>query len=579
VRVFARGMAALLSCALLPPLGADALGAGEGDAASPSLSEAGAELVEQGRLVAAPRYHVVAEVAPREGHVEGTLRVTLPAPAEPLRFRVFAGMPGLDTGVEISDVTVAGDPVTPTLEDALLTVPFEGDPRGRVEVRMRFEYRLPKVEPAGDVLPGLGDNLDPAAIGMLARHDGGATLGHWIPTWLPAGRTDPAPSGFGDIGNFPSAVYRAEITVPHGFRVVSGGVSVDRRQHDGRTTFVEEGVGLRDLAVFVGRKLEHRELDASGVTARVTARRGQRDDLAGVGDEAVAALSGLSQAYVPYPWAELDVVSVPLGASVGGTEWPGMVWIQTDIFGGGLGVGDLADLDDLFGDLDDAPGDLDEVLGDLGIDDLDELRLPGLEGLDSLREFVVAHEVGHEWWHALVGNDAIASPVVDEPLAQFSACLHFEARRPDDAQNVCSFHTDGQYQTMRAFGEPDVPADQPSDAFASSLQYAGVVYGKAPGFYRALGDLIGDEVVLAGLRAHLIAHAFGTSGPDELLASLVAAAPERGAEIEALWARWMDEAHGDEDIGAGDLLGGLGGVDPEALQQILGGILSGTGGR
>jgi hypothetical protein len=30
-------------------------------------------------------------------------------------------------------------------------------------------------------------------------------------------------------------------------------------------------------------------------------------------------------------------------------------------------------------------------------------------------------EVGHQWRHALVGNDSIRAPVVDEPLAQFWA--------------------------------------------------------------------------------------------------------------------------------------------------------------
>ena len=120
-----------------------------------------------------------------------------------------------------------------------------------------------------------------------------------------------------------------------------------------------------------------------------------------------------------------------------------------------------------------------------------------------------------------------------------------------------------QYQTMRALGEADTPADQPTDAFTSSLQYGGVVYGKAPGLYGALGELLGADAVLAGLRAFVTANAFGVAGSDDLRAALSSTAPDRAAEVDALWQRWIEEAHGDEDIGPGAVPG----LDPEQLER------------
>jgi hypothetical protein len=71
--------------------------------------------------------------------------------------------------------------------------------------------------------------------------------------------------------------------------------------------------------------------------------------------------------------------------------------------------------------------------------------------------------------------------------------------------------------------------------------------------------------VVSGLRAFVAAHVFGVAGSDELRAALAGAASERAAEIDALWQRWIEEAHGDEDLGTGSLPGGL---DPGQLEGL-----------
>ena len=258
-------------------------------------------------------------------------------------------------------------------------------------------------------------------------------------------------------------------------------------------------------------------------------------------------------------------------------EGPGAVWSSQSFFAGGVpGLGGLGGLEGLEG-LEDLLGELGggEGLGGLG-------GLLDLEALGSLRAFVVAHEVGHEWWHALVGNDSIAAPVVDEPLAQFSACLTFRVRAPEDASSACEFNTVTQYRTLRAMGEPDARADQATTDFASSRQYGAVVYGKAPKLFERLRSLLGEETTLAALRRYAEANAFAMATPGALREALVAAAPSRTAEIEGLWRRWMEEPHGDEDLGAdagglGDL-GGPGSGGPERLSDVLDKLLEGVGG-
>ena len=58
------------------------------------------------------------------------------------------------------------------------------------------------------------------------------------------------------------------------------------------------------------------------------------------------------------------------------------------------------------------------------------------------------------------------------------------------------------------------------------------------------------------------------AGPGDLKAIVIAKSPAKRAQINALYTRWIDEAHGQEDIKGGM----LGGMD---LGELLGGALGG----
>jgi hypothetical protein len=542
------------------------------DLDSRSLSDAGRRLARQAGLESAPVYDVRAEVQPESGRVEGSLLAELPPGRGPLRFRVFPALPALDTGFRFDRVEVDGAEVEPSLDRSLLTLPGGGEGERRVEVRLDFRYTVGVTKGGQDLLGALaGSDLQPAEIGLLGRHGGGLSLGHWFPVWIaPGGRADADPGGFGDIANFPAALISARIDVPTEWRVFSGGVTTDRKTDGARTVYSEEGAGLRDLAVYVGRGVDARESQVGDTTVRVVTPAADAAQADAVGREAGDAVSTLGEAFGPYPWSELDVVDVPLGSGVGGMEWPGMVWVAQSFFAGGApgfrGLEGLAGLQEALRGLGDANG-----LGGLG-------GLGGLfdpKVLGTLRAFVVAHEVGHEWWHALVGNDSIGAPVVDEPLAQFSACVVFRARAPEDAGPACEFNTVGQYRLLRAVGAPDARADQPTTNFASSHQYGAVVYGKAPGLFERVRSLVGDEATLAALRRYAEANAFREASPDVLRAALVSADPGRSAEIDGLWRRWMEEARGDEDLAADT--GGPGADSSAQLADLLTKLLEALG--
>ncbi|RLE84735.1 MAG: hypothetical protein DRJ41_02595, partial [Thermoprotei archaeon] len=44
----------------------------------------------------------------------------------------------------------------------------------------------------------------------------------------------------------------------------------------------------------------------------------------------------------------------------------------------------------------------------------------------SILEMVIAHEVAHQWWYAMIGNDQASEPFLDESLASYSQALYLE---------------------------------------------------------------------------------------------------------------------------------------------------------
>lgn len=532
---------------------------------SRSLTPAGEQLLDSSNFAEeAPRVHVEASADPAKGRIEGTMYARIKVAEAPnLTFRYFPALPQIDASAETGEVVVDGEPAEATADAGIVTVELAQEHGPDVEVEIPFSYTLPESEEPS-LLDALGGDeaLSPATVGLLARWPDRLSLGHWFPLWIPPGaRSDADPQGYGDISNFAAADLSLRLTVPGGWTVIDGGVRVDEESVEDSTTVTSYGTGMRDLSVAVVRDYASRSRVVDGVTVTAWSPQDDSESLDAVLDETADALTTLSSALADYPWKEFDVVSTPLAGAVGGMEWPGGTWIEQSAFAGGIpGLGDLGDL-------------LGPLVGDAG-----ELGIL----LSTTRPWTIAHEVAHSWWTILVGNDSIAAPVVDEPLAQYSACLVMRESR-DDAEEVCHAQIASGFGSLGATGDKDAVADQASDEFDSPTQYGGVIYGKAAWFYLALEQKLGADRVRDALRQVVESHAFESVDGAGLRADLVSAL---GEQAGPLWDRWMEQVHGQEDMpeldpGPGGL-GGLGGLegldlgdldlenlDPELLAELM----------
>jgi hypothetical protein len=128
--------------------------------------------------------------------------------------------------------------------------------------------------------------------------------------------------------------------------------------------------------------------------------------------------------------------------------------------------------------------------------------------LDHLEDpYTVSHEVAHEWFHWLVGNDQLREPWLDEAFATYLG----GGLVPRHEDGFCS----------------DLPVNQPVWRFESADprvtwqrcgDYMETVYYKSSWLLQTVREAMGDAAFLASLEDYLDAHRFGVATTADIVA-------------------------------------------------------------
>ncbi|MCP4805429.1 MAG: M1 family metallopeptidase [Proteobacteria bacterium] len=445
---------------------------------------------------------------------------------------------GAATMARLDLLTVEGG-TQKALRESLVMVTLDtpAAPGDVVEFGFTFHGAMQVLKPeSNDVWSQMGmsgGQFEAADYGLLGQGDGLLTASSAYPMvapWTGQAFDTRAPSGIGDLAWNEPMVFEVRVVTPKGLDVVTN--LVDTTEPLGDATLTRgEGAGVRDFVLVASREFDVKTARVDDITIRSWALK--RDAAANEAAlaSAVHAVRELDRRIAPYPFTELDVVEATLTGGAGGVEFSSLLLVA-----GFLYRDPSSSQDPNFQMMQQLGG----MSGGMGMPDLSGI-------VAEQRNFVVAHEVAHQWFPGLVGSDARNDPAVDEPLAQYLAGTLVE---PDVRDRLVL----ANFALFRLVDGVDAPADRPTHEFSSTLEYAGLVYGKAPYLYVALEDAQGRDAVDAALAKAVREHAWGTVDAATWTASI-------GASKEGR--RWLEEANGDEDFE----------LDPEgrkALQLLLG---------
>ncbi len=289
-------------------------------------------------------------------------------------------------------------------------------------------------------------------------------LGSFFPIleWQPGvgWLADPPTTQFAEASTAPTADFDLSVTAPEGFTVLASGVE-DRPGHWTATA-------MRDVAVAVGRfsvaTAVARAPDPVRVTVGVQQGLGEPPSL--YLDKAVAVLEDFGRRFGPYPWATFTVSVTPTLRS--GIEYPGHV-----------------------------------------------MHGPGTSGRS------LTHEVGHQWFYALVGNNQARDPWIDEGAASWA-----EARWEGA---LARFRSRAVPPEVRGrLGEPMTFWDARSSAYYPGVYVQGV---------QALAALGAPELVDCALRVLVAQNAHRIAGPGDVVAAMRAVFPDAASTLASFGVR------------------------------------------
>lgn len=447
----------------------------------------------------------------------------------------------------------------------------------------------PQAKRPAPAQPKQPENID---YGLYTYGNGVLSLGSfWYPQlavrrngkWM-----DEAPEGLGDVAFSEMSNYDVTLNVPNNVTIAATGdaAPANGRTAPGRKTETFRAVNARDFAVLMSEDwaVKSKTFDVAGRPVQVQAYT-LKSDVA-KSDKAIdvagRSLQIYSRRFGPYLYNNFKVVEGPIRGGAGGMEFTGMTSIASMLYqdlgkqlgqlAGMLGAGNL---NQIFGGLEeDAPAQPKNQPGNQHLPDnpASEMLTSILGGqkeiFDSMFEMTIAHEVAHQWWAIGVGSDSQRAPFVDESLANYTAILYFEDRYgKEKAQQMMDTHLRQTYSMGRMMGGPDRPVNLRTSAYAGNIQYGSVVYGKGALYYDALRRAAGDAAFFDALRTYYARYQTRLAGPQDFPAILKAKAPK--ANVEGLYTRWIEQAHGDEDVTGGK---------PMGIQDLLGGLMGGLSG-
>jgi hypothetical protein len=108
---------------------------------------------------------------------------------------------------------------------------------------------------------------------------------------------------------------------------------------------------------------------------------------------------------------------------------------------------------------------------------------------------IAAHEVAHQWFYGLVGNDQALEPWLDESLSTFSEIYFYEQAYPE--------LVDWWWENRITFHNPQGWVDSTIYEASGFYPYRDAVYLRGAMFLGDLRQVMGDEAFLAFLRDYL----------------------------------------------------------------------------
>ncbi len=299
-------------------------------------------------------------------------------------------------------------------------------------------------------------------------------LGNWFPIlcvfdggewnldgYLPTG--DPF---FSKVAN-----YKVNFSYDENFLMCSTGNMVEEKTQNGVKTTTYEAKAVRDFAVVFSK--EYDVIEEETQTAKVKYYYYDDETPEIHLKTAVDAINTFSELFGAYPYESLTVCKTNF--LHGGMEYPTLVYVSDQITN------------------------------------------------ESEYQNVIVHEIAHQWWYSLVGNNQLKYGFIDEGLAEFSTALFYEKNegyfltKDEVIGNALSSYLLYCDVFKEVYGNLNTQMNRDIKTFNSETEYVYLTYVKGLLMFDGVCDAIGEKKMLKCLKGLCEDYAFKEITPEEMI--------------------------------------------------------------
>lgn len=271
---------------------------------------------------------------------------------------------------------------------------------------------------------------------------------------------------YSDVAN-----YIVNFSYPDNFVLASSGNQEDTVTHNGISSTRISALVIRDFAMVLSDKFV--VISSHYEDTKVYYYYYDDENAEKSLETSVLALKTYSETFGTYPYNQLSVVQTNFVH--GGMEYPNLVYIS---------------------------------------DDIKEYK--------SYTN-VIAHEIAHQWWYAMVGNNEYSNAWLDEGLTEYSTALFYELNPQYEIElkdlmlngiKIYSYYTQ-VYSAV--YKELDTSMTRSLDEYTNENEYVYICYVKGMLLFDSLRQLVGDEKFFSGLRFYFDNYQFKNASSEDII--------------------------------------------------------------
>jgi Peptidase family M1 domain len=256
---------------------------------------------------------------------------------------------------------------------------------------------------------------------------------------------------YGDKTFYDASFYMVRVTAPANLVLVASGSEVKKEIKNEEQIVTFAAGPARDFYLVASSRFTRQ----SAVVGQTTINNYTIPEITNYTELVLTAakdsLESFNARFGEYPYKELDIVALNIEGKASGVEYPGVFGLNVNMF-----------------------------------------------TQTVVLEATVAHEVGHQWFYNVIGNDQVNEPWLDEALAQYITGLYYLDR----------YGTEGWFGFRQSWitsweriNQQKIPIGLPVIAYQAN-EYSPIVYGRGPLFIEVLADKIGEQAFNSCLRQY-----------------------------------------------------------------------------